>query len=368
MKQFLAFVKKEVFHILRDFRTLIVMFGLPVIQILVFGFAVRTEVNEADIGILDKSKDHVTTEITNKLLSSGYFNLKAYLSDDSQIEKVFKSGEVNEVVVFSPNFGYKLHKNGEAGVQIICDASNPNLASLLSSYTYSIVKDYQNDRANEGGVPIKLIPEVKMLYNPQLKSVFMFVPGLMAFILLLMSALMTSIAIAREKEFGTMEVLLVTPLKPAVIILGKVLPYILLALLNAASVLVISLTVFEIPFEGSFALFTLETLLFLVTSLSLGILISTLANTQQVAMMVSLAGLMMPTMLLSGFIFPVENMPVVLQYISHIIPAKWFLVIIKGILLKGVGFDAIWKETVILLGMTVVFIVLSIRNFKIRLE
>lgn len=367
MKTFLQFVIKEIYHITRDYRTLLVLIGMPLIQIVLFGFAIRTDINDAYIGILDKSNDYITQEIRNKILSSGYFKLNATLRNDSDIEEAFKSGKVDIVIVFGPQFAHNLLKEKQANVQILADASNPNLANLVKSYASSIILDYQRSLTESGGSML-IEPELKMLYNPELKSVFMFVPGLIAFILMLISALMTSIAITREKELGTMEVLLVSPLRPQVIVIGKVIPYIIIACANAVSVMVIALTVFHIPFQGSVLLFLFETGLLIITALSLGILISTIANTQQVAMMISLAGLLMPTMLLSGFIFPVENMPWLLRLLSNLIPAKWYLIITKGILLKGIGLELLWEETLVLGGMTLFFLFLSIKKFKVRIE
>jgi ABC-2 type transport system permease protein len=369
MRAFKQFILKETYHILRDYRTLIVLFGIPLIQLIVFGYAVRTELNEAEIGIIDHSKDYITQEITNKLLSSGYFRLNGYYSNENQIEHAFKRGDVKEVIIFEPHFAKKLIREGNASIQLIADASNPNIATMVTSYTSAIIRNYQLD-LNSGSVqPATIItPEVKMLFNPGLKSVFMFVPGLIVLILMLVSAMMTSITITREKEFGNMEVLLVSPLKPQTIIIGKVIPYVFISFTNAMTVLILAIIVFHIPFEGSLTLFIGETILFIITALSLGILISTIAKTQLVAMMASLGGLLMPSILLSGFIFPVENMPLILQFLSYLIPAKWFLVIVKGIMLKGLGIDQLWLETLVLFVMAAFFLIVSMKRFKIRLE
>lgn len=368
MKRFLAFVKKEFKHILRDYRTLLILFGMPIAQILLFGFAITNEIKDAKIAILDFSKDNVTREITNKIMSSGYFMLYYNLNSVNDIEPAFKEGIIKEVIIFEPDFGQNLGKTNLANLQIVADASDPNLANMLIGYTSSIIQDYQRELSADKRLPPVINTDIKMLYNPNLKSVFMFVPGLMAVILLLVSAMMTSISIAKEKELGTMEVLLVSPLNPLQIIVGKVIPYFVIALINYIIVIVLAKYVFLVPIEGSFALLVLESILFLITSLSLGILISTVSNNQQTALMISLSALMLPTIILSGYIFPIENMPLPLQIISNIIPAKWFIIIVRGIMLKGITFDYIYVETLVLAGMTLFFILLSIKRFKIRLE
>ena len=369
MNRFINFVIKEFYHIFRDVRTLLVIFGMPVAQLLIFGYAIRTEINDAELGVLDYSKDYVTQEITNKIISSGYFKLNGYLNNSDEIETYFKSGKVKQVICFEQNFAEKLKKEGRANVQLINDASNPNFATLVNSYSTAILLDYQQSLIKKMNIsPATIGIEVKMLFNPEIKSVFMFVPGLIALILMLLSAMMTSVAITREKEMGNMEILLCSPLKPPVIIIGKVIPYTGLAFINGISILIMANLIFGLPVKGSIILFLLETVLYITTSLSIGIFISTLANTQKIAMMISLVGLLMPTMLLSGFIYPVENMPIFLQYISKAMPASWFLIIIKGIMLKGVGIEYLWKETLVLAGMSLFFILLSIKKFKTRLE
>ncbi|MFA5011733.1 MAG: ABC transporter permease [Ignavibacteria bacterium] len=368
MKRFLAFVKKEFKHILRDYRTLLILFGMPIAQILLFGFAITNEIKDAKIAILDFSKDNITQEISNKILSSGYFMLYYNLNNVNDIEPAFKEGIIKEVIIFEPDFGHNLGKSNLANVQIIADASDPNLANMLIGYTSSIIQDYQRELTQGKIMPSVINTEIKMLYNPNLKSVFMFVPGLMAVILLLVSAMMTSISIAKEKELGTMEVLLVSPLNPFQIIVGKVIPYFVISLINYVVVIVLAKYVFLVPIEGSIVLLVLESVLFLITSLSLGILISTVSNNQQTALMISLSALMLPTIILSGYIFPIENMPFILQLLSYIIPAKWFIIIVRGIMLKGITFDYIYLETLVLIGMTLFFILLSIKRFKVRLE
>ncbi|MFN8208519.1 MAG: ABC transporter permease [Bacteroidales bacterium] len=368
MKRFWGFIIKEFRHILRDYRTLLVLFGMPVAQMLIFGFVITNEIKDANIAILDYSNDNITQKITRKLVSSGYFRLTQVLHSDAEIEACFKSGKAKEVIVFAPQFAQRLERDRTVNVQLLADASDANQANLITSYTSAILAGFTNELNGEFKMPMQIVPEVRMLYNEELKGAFMFVPGTMAMILMLISALMTSISIVREKETGTMEVLLVSPLKPRQIILGKVLPYVLLSFLNAIVIILLSIFVFQVPVRGSILLLLAESFLFITLALSLGIFISTNTNSQQTAMFISMLALLLPTILLSGFIFPVENMPLVLQWLCQVMPPKWFITIIKGIMLKGLGIGGVWKETLVLTGMTLLFIVLSIKRFKIRLE
>ncbi|WP_218598070.1 ABC transporter permease [Polaribacter sp. NJDZ03] len=368
MKRFIGFIKKEFYHIFRDRRSLFILFGMPIAQIMLFGFAITNEINNVDIAILDHSKDATTKEIINKIAASKYFSIKQIIEKEADIETIFKKGHVKAVLNFEKDFSKNLIKENKATVQIITDATDPNTANTISNFVNAILQKYQQELNKEITIAYQIIPETRMVYNPELKSVYMFVPGVMTIILMLVSAMMTSISITKEKELGTMEILLVSPLKPFQVIIGKVFPYIFLSIINAVVIVLLSIFIFKMPVQGSLLLLGLESVLFIISALALGILISTISATQQTAMMISLMGLMLPVILLSGFIFPITSMPFPLQVISNIIPAKWFIIIIKGIMLKGVGLQYVWKETLILLGMTVFFIALSIKKYKIRLE
>jgi ABC-2 type transport system permease protein len=368
MNRFIGFIKKEFYHIFRDARTLIIILGIPVSQMLLFGFVVNTEVKDVKIAVYDQSKDYVTTRIINKLTSSGYFQLQENLKSDNDIEAIFRKGKIKEVLVFEPDFAAKLERDGSANVQLLADASDPNIARMVSMYTQNIINKFVSEERVGQELPLQISSSVKMYYNEETKSVFMFVPGLMALIMMLVSALMSSISITREKEMGTMEVLLVSPLKPIQIILGKVTPYLLIAFIDAILIILMGNLVFGMPINGSLTLLMAECFLFIFLALSLGILISTVAPNQLIAMFISMIGLMLPTMLLSGFIFPIENMPKVLQWFSAIMPARWFNDIVKSIMLKGVGLMFVWKQTLILIGMSVFIVAVSVKKFKIRLE
>ncbi|MFA9392602.1 MAG: ABC transporter permease [Prolixibacteraceae bacterium] len=367
MNRFLGFIKKEFYHILRDPRTLIIILGIPISQLLLFGFVVRTEIQDVSIGIYDQSKDNVTMRIINKLSSSGYFLLEEDLQSDQGIEEIFQKGKIKEVIVFEAGFAEKLEREGTAAMQLYADASDPNVARMVTTYTQNIVNSFLKEEYPLQNAPMQIITNVRMFYNEEARSVFMFVPGLMAMIMMLISALMSSISITREKELGTMEILLVSPLRPIQIIIGKVVPYLLIAFVDAIIIIAMGNMVFGMPINGSLTLLLAECFLFIFLALSLGILISTMAPNQLIAMFISMIGLMLPTMLLSGFIFPIENMPKVLQWFSAIMPARWFNVIVKDIMLKGVGFKFVLKETLILAGMTAVIVFVTVKKFKIRL-
>lgn len=368
MKRFKGFIRKEFYHIFRDRRSLIILFGMPIVQIMLFGFAITNEIRNVDIAILDHAKDEVSAKIINKLLSSDYFRLYDYIENESQIEPIFRNGKVHAVIVFEPHIGKNLIQKGEGHVQIIADATEPNIANTINNYTSSIILDEQRYINRNNPVPYRITPQLRMYYNPELKGVFMFIPGTMTIILMLVSAMMTSISIAKEKETGTMEVLLVSPMNPLQVIAGKVFPYIFLSMINASIIILLGVFVFGMPMMGNVFALALVTFLFIITALCLGIFISTIANSQQTALMVSLMGLMLPTILLSGFIFPIASMPLPLQIISNIIPARWFIIIVKGLMLKGVSLSYLWKETGILLLIITVLTGLSYRNYKIRLE
>lgn len=343
------------------------LFGLPIAQIMLFGFALTNEIKDSKIVVVDYANDPISREIIQKLAASDQFQLQSSLMSHRAIESAFKKGTVNLALVFPGNFSTDLLAHNYAQIQIIADASDPNKANALTSYVNAIVADYQQQRINEARLPFQIIPEIRMLYNPELKGATNFVPGVMALVLVLICVLMTSISIVREKEMGTMEILLVSPFNPFLVIISKAIPYFVLSLVNLTVILILAVFLMEMPFEGSLLLFYVESSILIIAALSLGLLISNSTDSQQTAMLLSLMGMMIPTMLLTGFMFPIENMPLPLQLISNLIPSKWYYIIVKSIMIKGLGFSAIWKETLILVGMTAIFLFVSFKKFKIRL-
>jgi len=345
---------------------MIILFGIPAMQILIFGYAVTTDINDARIAVLDFSRDEYTKKIIQKIDASEFFQISGELSSYNQIESYLKRGKVKQVIIFEPDFAANLQREGSAYISLITDGSEPNTGRLVAGYMEAIISSLNREMNSSPGMTI--IPQMRMYYNPSLEGEYMFVPGLITLILMLICALMTSITITREKEFGTMEVLLVSPLRPIQIIIGKVAPYMALGFIDVLIILIMANLVFGLPVQGSLFLLLGESILYIALSLSLGILISTVSKTMQAAMFISLIGLLMPSVLLSGFIFPIENMPKFYQIFSLILPPRWFIVIIKNIMLKGTGFPTVWRETLIIVLMTAFFITLSARQFKIRLE
>lgn len=370
MKQspFLVFVRKELYHILRDRWTTLILLGLPVLMLVLFGFAITNEVKNARIAICDSSNDASTLAITEKLRENQYFILTEQLKNPGEIENLFRQGDIKMAVVFSDRFHESMVHTGEAKILLLADGSDPNLASALVNYASNIIVDYQLELLETGQIPYRVKPEVRLLFNPEMKGAYNFVPGVMGMILMLICAMMTSISIAREKEKGSMEVLLVSPIRPFIIVLAKMVPYFLLSLINLTTILLIAVYLLKVPVQGSLFWLIAVSLLFIFVSLALGLLISTIAKRQIVALLISGMVLMMPAILLSGMMFPIESMPLLLRGIAQILPVKWFIVAIKNLMIKGSGVTTVLKEIGVLTFMAILFIVVSIKNFKIRLS
>lgn len=367
MKQFFAFVKKEFFHIWRDKRTMFILLGMPVVQIVIFGFALTNEVKNAKIAVLDNSKDVATASLIAEFGASRYFQIEKNLTYYNQVAEEFKKGNIKLAIIFPQHFNEDLQHLNKVQVQLIADASDPNVANTLTSYASAVIIDYQNRITNNRKLPYTINTEIRMLYNPQLKGAFNFVPGVMAMVLLLVCTMMTAITIVKEKEMGTMEIMLVSPMRPQIVVLAKAVPYLLLSMVNITTILLLSVFVLEVPINGSIMLLAVESILFTLVSLSLGLLISAGVDSQQSAMFISLIALFLPTVMLSGFMFPIENMPLPLRTVSNIVPAKWYYIIVKSVMIKGLGIKAIWKETLILAGMMIFLLTMAIKKFKIRL-
>ncbi|MTI31621.1 ABC transporter permease [Xanthovirga aplysinae] len=369
MRQFLIFAQMEFYHIFRDRWTAIMLLALPVLMIILFGFGISTEIKNSKVAVYDPSQDVATQTIVDNLAANAYFDLETYVNTPKEIETIFQKSDIGLLVVFSENFYENLLHTGEAQVQLITDGTDPNTASTLVSYATSIIEEYQAELlGNDKGPTYQISPITKLLYNPNLTAVYNIVPGVLGLVLILICTMMTSVSIAREKELGTMEVLLVSPISPLLIVLSKIAPYFLISVVDLISLLVISVFLMGVPINGSFFVLTCLSLLFILLALSLGLLISTIAESQMSALLMSAMGLIMPVSLLSGLMFPIENMPLLLQVLAQFVPAKWYIDALRDVMIKGLGFSSIILEVSILLGMLVVLVLTSLRNFKVRLE
>ena len=367
MKQFYHFIVKEFYHIFRDRRTLFILLGMPMVQIIIFGFALTNEVKNTKIAVINQSQGVSATRLVQKIESSSYFELYSQSKDAAQMDKLFKKGAVKIALVIPNDFDPSIVNQNKGQLQIIADATDPNVATALTNYLSVIIQDFQRELNPNSSIPYKIDVEARMMYNPQLKGAYNFVPGVMAMVLLLVCTMMTALTVVREKELGNMEILLASPINPIKIILAKAVPYLLLSIINITTILLLSYFVLDVPINGSLFLLYAESILFIMVSLGLGLLISAGTDSQQSAMFISLVAMFLPTVMFSGFIFPIENMPLPLRIISNFIPAKWFFIIVKSVMIKGVGLKLIWKETLILTCMMLFFFGMAIKKFKIRL-
>jgi ABC-2 type transport system permease protein len=367
MSALLGLLRKETFHILRDRRTLAVLIFLPIVQVLLFGYSIRTDVKDVRIAFVDPAPDATTLELRNRFAATGTFRTVAILQREGDLERLFQTDTVQVAIEFLPGFGSRLASGGTAQVLIITDAAEPNSGTARQNYVTAVIHQYEREQRVRAGA-IQIVPQARARFNPTRESANLFVPGLLTLVLNIIAALMTALSLTREKETGTMEALLVSPLRPWQIIVGKVAPYVLIGFVSVLAVLLEARLVFGVPIHGSLVLLLAEGMLFILVALSMGILISARTSSQRVAMLGALIGTMLPTQLLSGFIFPIESMPKVLQVISNVVPAKWFVLIARGIMLKGVGLAYLWQETLILAGMATFLLVASTRSFKVRLQ
>ena len=352
MKQFISFVIKEGKHILRDKRTMLILFGMPLALMLLFGFAITTDVKNVRTVVVTSSMDHLTQQAVDRLAASEYFTITQAVATPSDAERVIRGQKADMAIVFGPDFASK-----RSGVQFIVDGADPNMAQQWTNYATAVMMNPEGGAVN-----------TKMLYNPQMRSAYNFVPAIMGMLLMLVCAMMTSISIVREKERGTMEVLLVSPVKPLMIIVAKAIPYLVLAFAILIIILLMARFVLGVPLAGSLFWIITVSILYILLALSLGLLISNVAKTQLVALLLSAMVLLMPIVMLSGMLFPVESMPKVLQWISAIVPPRYYIEAMRKLMIMGVGIGAILKEVAILLGMTVFLLAIALKRFNTRLE
>lgn len=362
----LAFVRKEARHLLRDRQTLLILLLLPLAQVLLFGFAVRTDIRDVRVAVVAPAPDAAAAALRARLAHGGRFTLLPPVGDDGALASLFRRGAVDVGILLEPGLADRLGEGRPAEVLVVADASDPNTGTTMQSYALAVLRDW---RAALGapGDGVRIETRTRMRFNPTLESVNLFVPGLIALILTLVTTLMTALSLSREKERGTFEVLLVSPLHPWQIIVGKVIPYLGLAMANVVTVLLAARLVFDVPFRGSVPLLLAASVLFALVGLSVGVLIATVTSSQLAAMLAALGGTMLPNTMLSGLIFPIASMPAPLQWLSHVIPARWFIDIVRGIMLKGAGVEVLWPQLLVLGVMLALLLGTAIRRMPVRL-
>jgi len=361
-----AIARKEFLHILHDPRTLTILFIMPILQLVMFGYALKMEIQEVRIGIVDYANTNESRHLIEQFKGSPFFVPFFYDGPLSEMDELFKSRNANLVMIIPEDFDKQLQCNTEIPLSFTIDASDANAATAIRNYCNQVIVAFNRTYNRQLPLPFNITSSI--LYNPDTRSTYFFVPGIIALLLIMISALLTSITITREKETGTMEQILVSPVKSHQIILGKVLPYILLAILIALVILLTGIFLFKVPFRGNALLLFILSTLYIITALSIGLMISTVAKTQQVAMMVAMIITLLPTIMLSGFIFPIASMPKLLQYLSYIIPARYYLHIVRGIILKGSTFFDLAQPTLFLGIISAILLIVSIRKFSSNLE
>ena len=360
-------LRKETYHILRDRRTLAVLIFMPIVQVILFGFSIRTDVRDVRLAIVDPSPDAATLAIRDRFNASGVFRTVAVAARSADLDALFQMDTVQVAVEFEPDFGRRLASGQPARILVTSDATEPNSGTARQFYVDAVIQGYEAGLPRGPGA-VRIVPQARSRFNPTRESTNLFVPGLMAMVLMIIAALMTALSITREKETGTMETLLVSPLRPWQIIVGKVAPYLGIGFVSVLAVLGVARMVFNVPMRGSLTLLLAEGTLFILVALALGILVSARTSSQRVAMLGALMGTMLPTQMLSGFIFPIESMPTALQWVTYVVPARWFVAIARGIMLKGIGITYLWRETAVLVAMTLLLLVASAKSFKVRLQ
>ena len=364
---FIAFMGKEIRHILRDRRTMLILFGMPLIMMLLFGFAISTDVKDVRLVAVTTPADHLTQRMLARLDASEYFILTHTTHTTIEAEQLIRNGQADIAIVFSPCFADRLPK-GQGQVQLILDGADPNQASMQGAYATQILRAGMAEATSAAHVPQSTEIITRLLYNPQMKSAYNFVPGIMGLLLLLICAMMTSVSIVREKERGTMEVLLVSPIRPLMILIAKAVPYFLLSIIILLFILGISNFVLKVPVSGNLLAILTLCLLYIFLALCLGLLISVMAKTQLQALLISGMLMLMPNLLLSGMIYPIESMPLPLQWFSAIIPARWFIAAIRKLMVMGVGLPMVGRELLILTAMSLLILGIALKKFKTRLE
>lgn len=367
----IAIARKEFRQVGRDRRSLGILIFIPAFMLLMFGYAVDFDVRDITLAIYDEDNSVQSRELIDKFVRSGYFDLKYYLDSPGEIDRLLDREIVRVAIVIPHDFSERIHAGVDVPVQVLIDGANASAAATVMGYVSTIVQDYSMELLSNvflaGGVPAVIQPvdyHPRVWYNPELRSPVFLIPGLIAFILMVTSAVSTSLSIVREKELGTMEQIAVSSIHPVELIIGKIMPFVLTSIISTIFILLGGYLLFGVGVAGSFLLLSILVLLFLFVALGWGLMISTTSDTQQVAFMKALTTTMLPTFILSGFVFPIHNMPAAIQTVTYIVPARYFLEALRAIMVKGVGLAVFWEQIVALLIFGVLLVLISTMRMK----
>ncbi len=375
MRTIAHIIVKEFLQLRRDPRMLALSILAPALQLLILGYAATTDVRLVPIVVWDQDKSSCSRELISQFANSGYFEIEAEVQSLNEIDPYIENGRVWMALVIPPKFGSHLHARRTVAVQLLSDGSDANSATVSLGYATQFLGTYSRSIVSETiekgfrmAKSARVIPEIRVWYNPDLTSRNFMVPGVVALVLMIITMTLTSLGIVREKEIGTLEQLLVTPIRPYQLLMGKLLPFIILGAVDVTLVLAVARYWFEVPMRGSVLLLYGLSGLFVLTTLGLGLFVSTISKTQQQAMLTAQFFIFLPFVFLSGFVFPIENMPHLIQYITYLVPLRYFIVIIRGVFLKGIGIAELWPEALALLVFGVTIFTLSVLRFRKRLE
>lgn len=369
-KQFIAFIQKEFIHIRRDPYTLMILIFMPIVEMLLFGFALNMDVTNLRTMVVDYANDRYSQKIIDKVRSHNDFIFKGVSHNPYEIDQMMRANKLDMAIILPKNLEKDIHTQHPTEIQIIVDATDPNAGKISAGYASALIGSVVQEDLNrdETLLPFQINVNTRMLYNPTMHSSYNFVPGVMGLVLIILCTIMTSVSIAREKERGNMELLLTSPANSTIMVLAKAVPYFLLSMINLVTILVLSYFVLGVPIRGSLLLIIFITMIYIFLALAIGLAISSLVNAQRDAILISGFGMMMPTIILSGMLFPIASMPTALQWISRIVPASYYIAAIRKVMIQGLPFSGVWQETMVLIFMAIFMIFIAIINIRPRLK
>lgn len=368
LRRITAIIRRELIDIRRDRRSLVLTLLYPISMLIMYGYGIRYDVENVPLTILDRDETPESRELASELVHSGYFTLVRWARDDAEVERDLMRETSRAAVIIPPDFSASIRRGAPATVQALIDGSDSNSATIAQGYVLAMVNRYAATLTPGAAAMVPIEVRSRVWYNPELKSVNFIVPGIIAVIMMIVGAILTALSIVKEKERGTIEQILVSPIRPTEMIIGKLVPYVLIALVDLAIIITAGYLMFGVPIKGSLFQLTIFSLLYLISSLGVGVFVSTIADNMQTAMIAAIFLSLFPAILLSGFVFPLENMALPLRLLSYLFPGRYFVTALRGIYLKGIGITVMWPEALLLFGFAVGIIALSTTRFRDTLE